>query len=598
MRLRTLLLPLFLSNLVVADTLVADINDYKKDRALGEMINTSPYRDTPQNKNIQNQLKTRNSPVKPQEDKNIINTEKPTNNIKENKTSSVKEDIFKYKFVIDNKKADDTRYTLEELGIDEKMLQESIVDFKASDLSVKTLQSIANTVSFYLQYSGYPSATAYIPQQEIDKEIQVNIVFGKLGKYIVNNRSNHLKDFAINHKLNDTLKGKILKTKDVEDVIFKINENSGIQALGAFQAGENFGETDVVIEVEDSTKASAMLYADNYGTEGSGQIRIGATTTFNNVLGMGDTLNTMVQRSDKDQLNYGATYSTFWGNLKITPKVNKGNYSLRGEGYDALKPYGTSTEFGVDVAYPFFINSTNSLYAVAGYSHKKLEDNYGNTFMDPGLMEALFGYSTLDNRKHSDVFNIGWEGVYRGIEKNTLSYSVKVYHGNVKPDNDFAEQLLSMGKFTKLNVYLSNQYSFHEKLTGIFNFNLQKVLFNYLLDSSETSSLGGAYGVRAYPNGFGTKSNMGYGMIGLRYATPIPNVYITPFYEAGYAWEENKQMDEYFLDAAGIELLYASEHFYVKADFARAIHKFKGADGIPEDGENRARAYVSAGIYF
>ncbi|CAM2873352.1 ShlB/FhaC/HecB family hemolysin secretion/activation protein [Helicobacter burdigaliensis] len=583
MKLRTLLLPILLSNFVVADNLVADINDYKKDRALGEMINTSPYRDNPQNKNIQNQLKTRNSPLDTQENKEIINKEGTQQNSTQNKNQSSKKEEengarFKYKFVIENKKTDGSNLTLKDLKIDEKMLNEAIIDLKQSELSVKSLQELTDVVAFYLQYLGYPTATAYIPQQEINDTITINILFGKLGDYVVNNKSNHLKDFAITHKLNDTLKGKIPTTKDIEDVIYKVNENSGIITGGALQPGKNFGETDVVINVEDDTKATAMLYADNYGIKSTGQIRIGASATFNNVLGMGDTLNTMVQRSDKDQTNYGVSYDTFWGNLRITPKINRSNYSLGGD-FKELNAYGSSLEYGVDVKYPFFINAQNSLYAVAGYSRKKLEDSY---FDDLVL-----------NLKHSNVFNAGWEGVYRGIENNTLSYSIKVYHGSVYPNNEMSKGFYSLGKFTKMNAYLNNTYVFNDKLSLIVNANMQKVLFNYELDSSEQGTLGGPYGVRAYVSGEGDGDNVVYGMIGLRYASPIPNLYITPFYEAGYSWMEDREYyDEYFLDAWGLELMYMHKNFYVKADFARAFTKYK------YDGENRARAYVSAGIYF
>ncbi|EDJ9918215.1 ShlB/FhaC/HecB family hemolysin secretion/activation protein, partial [Campylobacter coli] len=56
-----------------------------------------------------------------------------------------------------------------------------------------------------------------------------------------------------------------------------------------------------------------------------------------------------------------------------------------------------------------------------------------------------------------------------------------------------------------------------------------KTIGDYQLDSSETATLGGAYGVRAYPNGFGEADSMILTTIGLRFNIFNPNFYITPF---------------------------------------------------------------------
>lgn len=50
--------------------------------------------------------------------------------------------------------------------------------------------------------------------------------------------------------------------------------------------------------------------------------------SFNNIAHQGDSLNAYLQRSDEAQTNYGISYTTFLGNLKITPSYSKGNYTL------------------------------------------------------------------------------------------------------------------------------------------------------------------------------------------------------------------------------------------------------------------------------
>lgn len=106
----------------------------------------------------------------------------------------------------------------------------------------------------------------------------------------------------------------------MEDAIYKINEMSGIKASGSLVAGSEYETTDVIITIEDSKKANAMLFFGNYGSKGSGVYRAGVSGALNNLLGYGDSLNYFAQLSDEMQKSYGFTYNFFLGNLKVSCK--------------------------------------------------------------------------------------------------------------------------------------------------------------------------------------------------------------------------------------------------------------------------------------
>ncbi|ENK3653581.1 ShlB/FhaC/HecB family hemolysin secretion/activation protein, partial [Campylobacter jejuni] len=148
------------------------------------------------------------------------------------------------------------------------------------------------------------------------------------------------------------------------------------------------------------------------------------------------------------------------------------------------------------------------------------------------------------------------------------------------------------GKFAKLNVNLNNAYFFNDTFTHLFSLNYQQVINGSTLDSSETISLGGPYGVSAYNNGDGEGDNAVVASFGLRMATPLKDFYITPFYDIGYSWYENDSYTNY-MDAYGLQLLYnKTGNFYVKLDLARALKKYK------LDDDYSSKAYVSFGKYF
>ncbi|EFN3023583.1 ShlB/FhaC/HecB family hemolysin secretion/activation protein [Campylobacter jejuni] len=574
------------------------------------MLEQSPYKEDANSKNYNNTLKVKDGVIiidhsNTSDDNNskTINTKKntqknqpnlsndntlktktPNSNTPSLKNTSKEESIHKvsFSFHITNK-----NINFKDLGLDEQVLQEALNDYKKESISVQDLQDIANIISYYVQVSGYPAATAYIPQQELKDQIQINITLGVLGKYVVQNNSS-VRDYAIESKLPNH-KGEIITTKLVEDAVYKVNEMYGIQTLASLKAGDNPGETDVVIETTPSDSfVSVLFYGDNYGIKESGRYRDGASMSFNNIAHQGDSLNAYLQRSDEAQTNYSISYTTFLGNLKITPSYSKRNYALGGA-YKNANFIGTSENLGIDLKYPLWITTYNSFYLTSSYYHKKLSNSRLNIM-------------TID--KSSDTISFSIEGVYNGISNDSFSYSANVSYGNVK---DGGTTILGMssktdgdgfGKFAKLNVNLNNAYFFNDTFTHLFSLNYQQVVNGATLDSSETISLGDPYGVRAYNNGDGEGDNAVVASFGLRMATPLKDFYITPFYNIGYSWYENdsklyRASETNYMDAYGLQLLYnKTGNFYVKLDLARALKKYK------LDDDYSSKAYVSFRKYF
>ncbi|MCV3547995.1 ShlB/FhaC/HecB family hemolysin secretion/activation protein [Campylobacter sp. CNRCH_2013_0671h] len=530
---------------------------------------------------LNNQTNTNNNTSNPNNQTNNNSNNNSTNSSNQTNTTTTKQVITKYKFVITNENT-----SFEKLGIKEEDLQILISEFSTRKFSLQDLQDISNIIAYYFQVNGYPAATAYVPQQEFEDSVQINIALGTLGKYIIKNKTT-IKDHFIESKLNERIKGKIISTKLIEDSVYKVNEMYGIQTLAGLQAGENVGETDIVIEVVPDTKANVLLYSDNYGIKSAGDIRAGISMGFNSIFNMGDYYNFYLQSSNEKQINYGASYTFFLGNLKITPSISQGSYSLGGD-YEGLGFSGTSRNFGIDFSYPVWINTNSSLYFTSSIYHKILSD-------------VTLDLLTFD--KSSNVGSMGLEGLFRGFENNTLSYSAKISIGKVNDDGTtiFGDTSKSGGKgfgwFRKLNASLNNYYSINEYITHTLNINYQKVLGNFELDSSESSSLGGAYGVRAYDNGEGDGDNTIVANFGIRINIPNTNFYFTPFYDVGYAWYEkasgDRLADEHFLDAVGLQILYnKANEYYIKLDAVRALHQYK------YDDEHRMKLYLSGGVYF
>ncbi|MBX2078618.1 ShlB/FhaC/HecB family hemolysin secretion/activation protein, partial [Campylobacter peloridis] len=441
---KILLSTIAISSLLSASSITIAKNEYEK------IIELSPDRNIPQNKALKEDLKTKKDYEKIQDAKKELEQEKEKLKEKfqeEDKTTQKEEGIVtNYKFVLTNEGT-----SFKKLGISEKDLHDLVSEFKKRKFSLQDLQDISNIIAYYFQVNGYPAATAYVPQQEFDGEnIQINISLGTLGEYVIKNNT-AIKDSFIKSKLNERIKGRIISTKLIEDSVYKVNEMYGVQTLAGLQAGAQVGQTDVIIEVEPDTKANVLMYADNYGIESSGEYRAGISMGFNSIFNMGDYYNFYLQSSNERQINYGASYTFFLGNLKITPSISQGSYSLGGD-YEGLGFSGTSRNFGADFSYPIWINTISSFYVTSSFYHKILSD-------------VTLDLLTFD--KSSNVGSFGLEGLYRGIENNALSYSAKITIGKVNDDgvsafgNTNKSGAKGFGWFRKLNTSLNNYYSFN-----------------------------------------------------------------------------------------------------------------------------------------
>ncbi|EGK7562062.1 ShlB/FhaC/HecB family hemolysin secretion/activation protein [Campylobacter coli] len=520
----------------------------------------------PQIKNIQNANKT-SIPI-------IKNYE--THTKKDSSKSSLDSQYFfvkKYNISIDDS-------SFKALKLDYKKLEELLKNYTNRDINQYDLANVVEIITFYFRSNGYISATAYIPDTEkkftIDENVNIRIALGKLGKVILKNQSS-VRDSVINSQIPKRYIGKIITTSNLEDIGYKVNELYGLETSVGLKAGENYGESDIVLNTEQGEKASALFFVDNHGIESTGRYRGGVSLDLNNLLRYGENYNFIVQGTNEKQFNFSANYNFFLGNLKINPNISKGRYTI-GKEFEGLGFYGESLSMGVNFSYPLWINTKDSFYLTSSINHKRLQDTY---------------FETFESKKKSNSISFGVQGTLTPIARDNLSYTAYTTFGNVKDNNgNLKIDSVGYGNFLKFNANINNNFFFNDILTHTTTVNFQKVLGEFALDNSESYALGGNYGVRAYDNGSFEADNAIQASFGLR-INPIKNFYITPFYDLGYGWYEDKTFEEYFIDAVGIEFMYfKSGNYYGKLSLASALHKYK------HDDEKSKKIFFSFGKYF
>ena len=211
--------------------------------------------------------------------------------------------------------APEIRFTLTEICVEhdgmrfsDEELTEIAARYAGHEINGAALDELLTRLTNYARTHGYPTAAAYIPAQTAtDGRLLLRILPGRLGKITLENES-RLLDGVARGILARLKEKEILRTKDLESALYILDDLSGIKASAILSAGSGVGETDLLVKIKNDKPASAIVYAENYGSEAAGRYRYGLSASLENVGGVGGKLTAGGLISNHKQHAYNIGY--------------------------------------------------------------------------------------------------------------------------------------------------------------------------------------------------------------------------------------------------------------------------------------------------
>ena len=331
-----------------------------------------------------------------------------------------------------------------------------------------------------------------MPEQDINNGvITIQIVEGRLGKVIIKSDEQDLnlkQDVARKYIENKISRQQILNINQLEKNIQNLNNVPGIQAIASLEAGQEVGETDVVIQLQNRKTLSGTFQGDSYGSRSSGRSRGTALINFDSLLKQGEQFT--IQRVQTIGSEYNALAGSFrigYGGTRGTVKAAKLRYDL-GDPFSSSNPTGNSEELSVSIDHP--LNSIGRTNLSSNFTFS--ESDYENKNNTPSNVQKKItrGIAKL-NFNRSDQFYKG------GVNYGSASITV----GDLNDTSTGSTTTNALGSFSKLNANVSRFQRLSDQNVLQVNLSAQYAFKN--LDSAEKFSLGGPYGIRAYPNSEG-----------------------------------------------------------------------------------------------
>lgn len=366
-----------------------------------------------------------------------------------------------------------------------------LADLVGSEHTLAELNDGAARITAYYHERGYIVAHAYIPPQKIkDGALMISVQEGRIGEKRINNQS-RLSDQRVDEYLNAIKSGDVLQAAPADRALLLLNETPGVGvARATLQPGASVGSADLVLELSPSAPYSANIVMDNYGSYYTGENRLGVELALNSPRKIGDQISLRAMATDQNMTYAYFAYKIPVGGsgLRVGATYSGTSYRL-GKELASSESHGTATVSSLIAVYPFIRSQKSNLSGTLTLENKQLNDVLATGPIDKQVQLATFGLAG-DRR---DVFGGG------GITLFDLSLAT----GSLSMDDVslLTDKLSAQtnGSFSRLDYRLnrlqrlSDSYSLALALSGQFA--------NKNLNSSEQFSLGGAYGVRAYPQG-------------------------------------------------------------------------------------------------
>ena len=382
-------------------------------------------------------------------------------------------------------------------------LKKSIENFISQELNYDDLLNVTNIISNYYRTRGF-LATAYLPEQNINEGIIIiKIVEGKLGKIIIDTGSSeiNLSKKRIKRFINNKLeKESVLNISQLDKNIRQINSLYGINAVAELQEGENFGETDIKIQIFNTPMFSGSTITNNHGSRSSGTGRLSNSINIDGLFNLGERFifsSTMTgdvfNEEQYEKSNYYALSAIFplgHNGLQATFRTSKMEYKLS-DPFDSTMPSGYSTEYNFSLSKKLIETLRFNLNSSLSLSRNDYVNNLntGNN-SDKDTTKALLnvGFDKTDN---------AFGG---GVNFGSISFSLGDVDLTDNQTNFETDQTTTdtNGRNLKSNLILNRLQNLNQKTNLLIKFNGQYAADN--LDGSDQFSLGGVNGVRAYPS--------------------------------------------------------------------------------------------------
>jgi hemolysin activation/secretion protein len=367
--------------------------------------------------------------------------------------------------------------------------------FTGKGRAYEDVVNAASAVTRFLQRElGYYLGYAYIPDQTpVGGVIRIAVLEGRLDEVSLVWSDNVLVDRSVVEAYLAHLKpGEILRVRDVERVVFLVNDLRGLTARFEVKAGRTPGTASLVVTVQPEARFESRVELDSLGSKYSGVYRIGLITNIASLGGRGDGLVLNALSTFTRGLEFvlgGYTVPVGSDGLKVGLSGSYVRYKLDEAELAGTQLSGNDTAITAYALYPVVRSRNLNLFSLVSADAKTFNDAQFGVVQKKTSHDLQLSVSG-DAR---DDLATGGVNTYElvAVRGNIKLPQVQLFYTDVAPN-------FTLIRFNaaRLQNAVSNRFLVLASLKGQYAVNN--------LDNTEQFQLGGPDRVRAFGPGEGT----------------------------------------------------------------------------------------------
>jgi hemolysin activation/secretion protein len=470
-------------------------------------------------------------------------------------------------------------------------------------LSLSELNAVAADVTRYYRQNGYLVAVAYIrPQEVAGGLVTISVLEGQLDRVRTEERAGYsaqtLRSFveeALCGQSAPDCHGTPLETRRVERAVGLVADLPAVaDASGTLSPGREVGSSDYALNVTPGPAVSWRLGLDNYGNRYIGRERLSGYMRLDNLSGRGERIvaNLYTTTRGMDGGTLDASLPMGYDGWRGGVELSSFDYRLLAP-FDVVDAHGRANVLTGYATYPLLRSSADNIYLRGAYSAKQLSDSILGSVSDKraGVFSLGVSGSGIDTFLGGG-FTAGALSFFQG----QMDYRFPLAAGARDGSGNYGKATYSLSRdHTLAYPGATSRLSLYAAVQG------QKAGRN--LDSSESFSLGGPDGVRAYPQGEALGDSGHVATLELRYSFAIPlfggsDATVGLFRDIGRATINENPVPGYAgpakrsLSGSGIALsLVKRDRFGVKLTWAS---RDSGSDPATAEPDSRSRFWLQA----
>ena len=482
----------------------------------------------------------------------------------------------------------------------EETLRALLSDYQGKDMSFSDLQKGADRITSFFRSHGYIVARAVIPQQDVTNGTVTYQV--EVGRFDTPEIINHtkIKDTAVQHQAQAIREGEYVTRERLERAVWLVSDMADADARVALSPGKDPGTVHVTLTVEPYETKHGLVTADNYGSRAMGYNEYGINYDFTNPNLYGDHFMTGISTSGRHMFNWGVNYRTPLSRdgLNLLAGYNVFSYDM-GDEWEIYDGVGTSRTASIGLEYALRRSRLHNLYTGLRLEHSRIKDEYR-------AFDATYG----DKNGNAMVLSLrGDDQDTEGMTDWTLEWKLgHISNAAFTSDNIYSRWMAgdprTAGDYSKLRGSIERHQNINERTYLLLSAFGQYAFSD--LDSSEHFSLGGPYGVKAYPTSEASGDSGYITRAELRWLIPL-KAYEQQFHLAVYAehggiWYNHHSdinpgvRNHRNLQGAGIGLIWQRhQDWFLRMDYAWKL----GAEDPESDTRHKnGQFWIRGGFYF